>query len=327
MRVFLTGATGLIGRQLVPSLLSSGHTVLCVSRDPTRARELLPRAVEIIGADPGLPGVWQDRAGICDVVINLAGTNVAAGRWTHRRRNRIRRSRLGTTANLVEALVHVDQPVTFISASAAGYYGNTGDRAVGEGAQPGGDFLARLAVEWEHSALRAESENVRVIPLRIGMVLSPQGGALAKMLPLFRLGMGGPLGWGRQFLPWVHIADLVQIIQFVLAQPQLVGPVNASVPSPCRQREFARALGRVLGKPAFLPTPGLALRLVMGQMADLVLLGQRIVPNVLKAAGYPFLFPELDAALEDLLQCPESDSSAHHESVSLELPRSKSGQG
>ncbi len=319
MRVFLTGATGLIGCRLVPRLLAEGNTVLCVSRDPTRARHLWPEEVEIIGADPCLPGVWQDRAALCDAVINLAGANVAQGRWTRQRRSRIRRSRLGTTAHLVEALARVDQPVTFISASAAGYYGNTGDQAVGERAQPGEDFLARLAVEWEHSALRSESETVRVIPLRIGVVLATEGGALARMLPIFRAGMGGPLGGGRQFLPWIHVEDLVEIILFILKEPHLVGPINASVPSPCRQGDFARTLGRVLGKPAFMPTPAWILKILMGDLAAIVLSGQRVIPNVLKAAGYPFRFPELEEALTDLMNPAESGPSADNKGVGLEL--------
>ncbi len=301
MRVFLTGATGLIGRRLVPGLLSAGHTVICVTRDPVAAREVLAGDVEIIGADPCLPGVWQDRAGICDAVVNLAGASVADGRWTRRRKQLIRRSRLGTTANLVDALARVGHPVTLISGSAVGYYGNTRDRAVGESAQPGDDFLARLAVEWEHSALRAESESVRVLTLRSGIVLAAEGGALGRMVPIFRAGLGGALGSGRQFMPWIHIEDLVGIIMFALDNPGLTGPVNAAVPAPCRQKEFARALGRSLGKPAVLWTPGFVLRFLWGEKAGMVLAGQRVVPNVLKAAGFPFKFLELEAALADLL--------------------------
>ncbi len=301
MRVFVTGATGLVGSRLVPQLLAAGHGVLCVSRDPARARQILPAGVELIGADPGLPGVWQDRAAICDAVINLAGAPVAAGRWTSGRKQLIRRSRLGVTSHLAGTLVRSDHPVTFISASAVGYYGDTGETAVGERAQPGNDFLARLAVEWEHTALQAESESVRVVLLRIGAVLAPGGGILGRMLPMFRAGLGGPLGAGNQYLPWIHIDDLVGIIMFLLGQAEVAGPVNAAVPAPCRQRDFARTLGKVVGKRAWLPAPGWALRLLLGEMAGMVLAGQRVVPNVLKAAGYPFRFPELEPALNDLL--------------------------
>ncbi len=302
MRVFVTGATGLVGRRLVPRLLAAGHTVLCVSRDPTRARTLLPAEAELIGADPGLPGVWQDRAAICDAVVNLAGSPVAAGRWTRARKQAIRRSRLGVTSHLARTLVRSEHPVIFISASAAGYYGDTGETAVGERAQPGNDFLARLAVEWEHTALQAEAEAVRIVLLRMGAVLAPEGGVLGRMLPLFRAGLGGPWGTGRQYLPWIHIEDLVGVILFVLEGSAVVGPVNVAVPAPCSQREFARTLGRVLGRPARLPSPGWVLRLLLGEMADLMLTGQRVVPNALKAAGYSFAFPDLEPALRDLLE-------------------------
>ncbi len=312
MRVFITGATGLVGRRLVPRLLAAGHTVLCVTRDPTRAKEILPAEAELIGADPGLPGVWQDRAAICDAVVNLAGAPVAAGRWTHTRKQAIRRSRLGVTSHLARTLIRSEHPVIFVSASAAGYYGDTGDNAVGERAQPGNDFLARLAVEWEHTALQAEAEAVQVVLLRIGAVLAAEGGVLGRMLPLFRAGLGGPLGTGRQYLPWIHIEDVVGVILFILEGSAVAGPVNAAVPAPCSQREFARTLGRVLGKPARLSAPAWVLRMLLGEMAGMVLTGQRVVPNALKAAGYSFAFTELEPALRDLLgaQCGQPTTKA-----------------
>jgi len=301
MRVFMTGGTGLVGRRLVDALLERDHVVLCVSRVATRARAVLPPDVEIIGADCGLPGVWQQRARICDAVVNLAGEPVAGGRWTNARKQAIRRSRLGVTSLLAQALVQAEHPVTFISASAVGYYGSTGETAVGEGAQPGSDFLARLAVEWEHTALQAEAEAVRIVRLRIGLVLDPAGGALARMLPAFRAGLGGPLGSGRQFVPWIHRDDLVAAILFVLDHGKIEGPVNAAVPEPCRQKEFALALGSAVGKPARLPAPGWVLRLMLGEMAGMVLAGQRAVPRALRAAGFNFAHPDLEPALADLL--------------------------
>ncbi|MFH2052778.1 MAG: TIGR01777 family oxidoreductase [bacterium] len=301
MRVFLTGGTGLIGRQLIPLLMQRGATVLCLSRDPASARAVLPAGVEIVGGDPNLPGVWQDRAALCDAVVNLAGESVGSGRWTSGRRMRLRRSRLATTAHVAEAVAQASQPVVLVNASAVGYYGDARDRALGEDAQPGQDFLARLAVEWEHSALQAERDGVRVALLRIGVVLAPDGGALDRMIPLFRLGLGGPLGSGRQYFPWIHIRDLVEAILFIIDEPRIEGPVNAVVPSPPRQKEFARALGRALGKPAVLPAPAIALRLLLGRQADLLLFGQRALPNVLKTHGFRFRFPELEAALADVL--------------------------
>lgn len=301
MRVFVTGGTGLVGRVVIPLLLDRGDEVLCVTRDPARARDVLPRAVEILGADPTMPGDWQDRLGTCDAVINLAGSPVADGLWSAKKKHRIRRSRLSTTENVVDALAACGKPVVLASASAVGYYGNRGEDALGENSEPGSGFLARLAVEWEHTALKAEKENVRVALVRVGVVLSAEGGALAKMLPAYRLGLGGPLGNGKQYFPWIHIRDLARLLIFVLDQDQVAGPVNAAVPDPPRQKEFARALGGALGKPAFMPVPGIGLKLAMGELAGILLASQRVVPNVLKAAGFKFEFAELEKALDDLV--------------------------
>lgn len=301
MRVFITGGTGLVGRALTPLLLDRGDEVLCLSRDPARARKVLPAGVDILGGDPTMLGDWQDRLATCGGVVNLAGSPVADGLWTHRKKQRIRRSRLATTENIVTALAACDGPVVLVSASAAGYYGDQGDTALGESSEPGSGFLARLALEWEHTALKAERDNVRVALIRIGVVLSEDGGALARMLPAFRLGLGGPLGGGRQFFPWVHIRDLVRLIAFVLDHGEIRGPVNAVVPDPPRQKEFAAALGSALGKPAFVPLPGFVLRSMMGEIAGVLLDSQRAVPYALKATGFKFEYGELDKALGDLI--------------------------
>jgi len=248
-----------------------------------------------------MPGVWQDRLGTCEGVINLAGSPVAAGLWTGRRKQLIRRSRLSTTGNVVEALNACDRSMVLASASAVGYYGNRSNVALGENSEPGAGFLARLALEWEHTALKAERENVRVALIRIGVVLSAEGGALARMLPAFRLGLGGPLGSGKQYFPWIHIRDLARLLIFVMDQKDVQGPVNAAVPDPPRQKDFARALGRAVGKPAFLPVPGFVLKMTLGELAGVLLASQRVVPNVLKAAGFKFEFAELDKALDDLI--------------------------
>jgi uncharacterized protein (TIGR01777 family) len=301
MRVFVTGATGLVGRAVSNMLLDRGDEVLCVSRDPARAREVLPAGVEILGGDPTLPGVWQDRLATCTAVVNLAGSPVMDGWWTRSQKHRIKRSRLATTENIVTALATCDSPAVLASASAVGYYGNRGEAALSESSEPGNGFLARLALEWEHTALKAEHDQVRVAVIRIGVVLSTEGGALAKMLPAFRLGLGGPLAGGRQFFPWVHIRDLARLFLFVLDQEQIRGPVNASVPDPSRQKEFAAALGHAVGKPAFMPVPRFVLGCMMGEMADVLLDSQRVVPNVLKATGFRFEYGELEKALGDLI--------------------------
>lgn len=301
MRILVTGGTGLVGRHLIPLLLERGDEVLCLSRDPGRARDVLPEGVSILGGDPGLPGDWQDRLATCDGVVNLAGASVAEGRWTSGRKQKLRRSRLGATDNVVQALAGVEKPVVLVSASAVGYYGDRGGEALDERSEPGQDFLARLALEWEHTARNAESEMVRVVLMRIGIVLAADGGALEKMIPPFKLGLGGPLGSGRQYFPWIHVRDLVRAIMFALLEPQLSGPVNAVVPDPPTQGEFARELGRHLKKSSRLPAPTLALKLLLGEKADLLLASQRAVPNALKAAGFRFEFGDLDKALADLI--------------------------
>jgi uncharacterized protein (TIGR01777 family) len=301
MKVFLTGGTGLVGRAIVRLLLDRGDEVLCLTRDPAGARGRLPAGVEILGGDATGPGDWQDRLAGCDGVINLAGTPIAEGLWTGKKKQKIRRSRLATTENIVKALTGSEKQVVLASASAVGYYGDRGEEALSETAESGQGFLARLAVEWEHTAQKAEAENVRVALVRIGVVLANEGGALAKMLPAFRFGLGGPLGSGKQYFPWIHIADLARLFLFVLDQPGISGPVNAVAPDPPRQKEFAAALGQELGKPAFMPLPASLLRAGMWEMADVLLSSQRVTPNVLKAAGFKFEFGELDQALADLL--------------------------
>jgi len=290
-----------VGRRLIHGLVGRGDAVVCVTRDPARARDLVPPGVELVGAEPSLAGGWQDRLASCDAVVNLAGESVADGRWTAARKRRMRRSRLATTDNVAAAVAGAGHPVTLVSASAVGYYGDGGEHALGEDAQPGQDFLARLAVEWENTARKAEREEARVVLLRIGVVLAADGGALPVMLKPFRLGLGGPLGGGRQYLPWIHIEDVAGAILFALDTPALAGPVNATVPNPPTQAEFARVLGRAVGKPAALPAPAFALRLLLGEKADLVLKSQRAVPNALRANGYKFRYTELEKALADLL--------------------------
>lgn len=301
MRVFITGGTGLVGRRLIRQLRARRDEVVCLTRDAARAREILPADVQIIGADPALVGPWQDRLLACDAVVNLAGESVGEGRWSRQKKSRIRRSRLAVTGHIATVLARSERPAVLVNASAVGYYGDQGATALGEDHEPGHDFLARLAVEWEHTASKAATHQIRVVMVRIGVVLAPEGGALARMVPMFKLGMGGPLGSGRQYFPWIHAEDLVQIILFSLDNDQVRGPLNAVAPDPPLQKEFAAALGRAVGKSAWLPTPGLALKILLGEKADLLLASQRATPNLLKAAGFRFRFGELDKALGDLL--------------------------
>lgn len=300
LEIFVTGGTGLVGRHLIRRLVERGDQVVCLSRSREYAQSVLPAAVEIIEANPVIPGDWQNRPSQCDAVINLAGEPVFDGYWTKGQKRKIRRSRLSSTFNVIESIEKCDHPLTLINASAVGYYGDGGLEALPETSQPGNGFLARLACEWEHTAMQGESENVRVVMVRIGIVLSLDGGALPKMIKPFNMGIGGYLGNGRQYFPWVHIHDLVETIFFTLDNDALSGPVNASVPTPPTQKEFTRILAQAIDKPVRLPVPGIALKLLLGERAETLLHSQRVVPNVLKASGFRFKFNELDEALADL---------------------------
>lgn len=302
MRIFVTGGTGLVGRRLCALLVARGDQVECLTRDPAAAATRLPAGVIGCDGDPAESGPWQDRVRAADAVINLAGESVGEGLWTRGKIRRIRRSRLAGTRNLVAAIAAADQPQILISASATGYYGDQGDRALGETAGPGDGFLARLAVEWENAAREAECERVRVVLLRFGAVLDPGGGMLAKLLGPVRAGLGGRLGSGRQYVPWIHAGDLARAVLFVLDQPGVAGPVNVVAPDPPTQARFVAALAAAVGRTPGLPAPAFALRLLLGRKAEIVLSSQRAVPNALRAAGFRFEFADLDAALRDLLR-------------------------
>ena len=301
MRVLLTGGTGLIGRAVVRALLERGDEVVCVTRDRKRALSRLPRPVAIVAADPTLPGDWQAAVADSDGVVNLAGEPILAGRWTRARKRRIRESRLLATRHVAGAVAAAERPRVLVSASAVGYYGDGGREPLYEERGPGRGFLGRLAHEWEGAALPAESAGKRVVRLRIGVVLSRDGGALPRLLLPYRLFLGGPLGNPRAYFPWIHVHDLVRAILFCLDRDDLAGPVNAVAPDPPTQREFAAALGRVLGRPAVLPVPAPLLRIVLGEMSETVLDSLRVVPKALRARGFGFEFRDLETALRHLV--------------------------
>jgi uncharacterized protein len=301
MRVFVTGATGFIGRALVPLLQREGHSVVAWARSESRARSLLGAGVEILGADLGSQTV-ADALSRCDAVVNLAGEPLMGGRWTAARRETLRKSRVGTTNMLVQAIAAASpRPGVLVSGSAVGYYGDRGDERLPETAAPGGDFLSHLCQDWEAAAQKAEILGVRVVLLRTGVVLGRAGGALAQMLPPFQFGAGGPIGSGRQFLPWIHLHDLVKIISVALADSRYRGPVNGVAPEEVTSRGFAKALGRALRRPAILPLPSLLLRVIFGKAATVLLASQRVEPKVLAQATFEYEFPTLDAALKDIL--------------------------
>ncbi len=303
MRVVVTGATGVIGRALVGALLARGDDVVALSRDQRRARAALGDAVEVHAWPEPKQAPPPETALIgADAAVNLVGEPVAQ-RWTEAAKQAIRDSRVLGTRSLVaglHALADERRPRTLVSQSATGFYGPRDDRPLDEEAPPGSDFLAEVVVAWEREA-SAAALAMRVVATRTGVVLSRSGGALAKMLPPFRLGVGGPVAGGRQYVPWVHLDDVVGALMRCLDDPEIQGPVNVTAPNPVTNAELSRALGRVLGRPAMLPVPALALRLLYGEMAQIVTTGQRVVPRRLEQLGYRFRHSEIEGALRDVL--------------------------
>ncbi len=297
MKIAVTGASGLVGQTLVPFLEAGGHEVLRLVRtSPSSAAE--------VAWDPEQGAIDAARLDGVAAVVHLAGENLAQGRWTEAKKARLRSSRIDATRLLARALVGLARkPAVLVSASAVGYYGDRGADWLDETSPPGSDFLARLCVEWEEATEDVARAGVRVVRLRSGLVLSPRGGALAKMLPLFRAGLGGMLGPGTQYVSWIAIHDLVAVIASALSTPGLEGPLNATSPSPATNRELAETLGRLLRRPTFARVPAFALRLGIGELADATLLaGQRVRPATLLATGFPFGSPTLSEALRHVLE-------------------------
>ena len=302
MRVTITGATGLIGSALVDALRQRGDEVTVLSRDPDRAREKFGGGVLAFAWEPeGAPVPAEALAGR-DGVVHLAGENIAQ-RWTKAAKRRIVESRERGTRNVVDGLAAADpRPPVLVSASGVGYYGFRGDEPLDEQATLGSDFLASVVAVWEREADRASASGVRVVKLRNGVVLDAHGGALSKMLPPFKAGVGGPVAGGRQYLPWIHLDDVVGMILQALGDENWSGAINATAPEPVSNAEFSKALGRALHRPAVAPVPALALRALYGEMADLVVHGQRALPRRALELGYAFRHPDLDEALRSALR-------------------------
>ena len=305
MRLLITGGTGLVGRKLAKTAADAGHQVLVLSRSVQRATLVLPGSVTVLQGDPAHPGPWQEEAAACQAIVNLAGESLFAKRWNTAFKAVLRCSRVESTRRVAEVFSRKDcQAHVLVSASAVGYYGDSERVAFREDAPSGSGFLAALCAAWEAEAGRATEQGARVVTLRIGVVLARAGGALAKMLPAFRWFLGGPIGSGRQIMSWIHVDDLAGLIQHVLETDSLSGPVNATAPHPVTNREFSRTLGRVLGRPSFVRTPRFAIKCALGEAADVVLKGQRVLPAKAEQSGYRFKFPDLEAALRDLLSRP-----------------------
>ena len=297
MNILVSGSHGFIGSALIPSLTTGGHRVIRLVRSPSPTRE------GEVSWDPARETLATARLGPIDALVHLAGENLAAGRWTAARKASIRESRIRGTRFLCETLAQLPHPPkVVICASAIGYYGDRGEELLTEESSAGSGFLAQLCQDWEAATEPAVKRGIRVVNLRTGIVLSPAGGALAKMLLPFKLGVGGRLGSGVQYMSWVSIDDVVGAIDYALANESLSGPVNVVAPTPVTNREFTKTLGRVLSRPTVLPAPAFVLRLVLGQLADEALLSSaRVSPTKLLVKGYHFRYPNLEAALRHVL--------------------------
>ena len=313
MRILITGGTGLIGRALVASLSGEGHEVIVLTRNPDRAGDL-PDGARPVGWDAETPDGWGElltpapgkgvEGGVG--IVHLAGESVAEGRWTDAKKRAIRDSRVVSTQAVAAAVEAAAQrggepPHFLLQASAVGYYGDRGDEVLTEASDPGDDFLAEVAKEWEAASAPVETFGVRRVLLRTGVVLDDDGGALPRMALPFKLFIGGPLGDGSQWVPWIHQRDEVGAIRFLLARNDASGPYNLTAPQPVTNRELSRTLARVLHRPCLMPVPKTMLNLAFGEMAEIFLASQRVMPQRLEEAGYTFRHPSVGGALEDLL--------------------------
>ena len=297
MKLVVTGASGFIGSVLSSRLLDKGHTLTLLTRlaprDPSTSTKIWRHWT------PGTPGDWETILDGADGVINLAGEPIAARRWTAQQKERIVTSRIETTRGLVGAIAKAQQkPKFLLNSSAVGYYGPRGDEPINEDAQVGAGFLAETTREWEEEAKKAEPLGVRVICLRTGIVLGREGGALAKMVPPFKFYVGGPPGAGTQWVSWIHMEDEVGLILYLIESSQASGAVNATAPNPVTMKEFCQTLGKVMGRPSWVPVPAFVLRLTLGEMAEMLLTGQRVIPAAAQKLSYQFRYPTLFEALQ-----------------------------
>lgn len=296
MKILLTGGTGLIGRHLCQLWLAQGHEIYVWSRNPNKVKSIFGHTVHAVKTLSELNQV------ALDAVINLAGAPIADKPWTRARRTLLRNSRIALTDELVAWLgQQPHQPEVLISGSAVGWYGSGGDLFLSEDSpQQSQDFATQLCADWESSALKAQALGIRVVLIRTGLVLTGQGGFLARLIPLFQFGLGGKQGNGQQWMPWIHIDDEIGIIDFMLHHQQCSGPYNGCAPNPVRNQDFAKVLGKHLRRPVFLAAPGFALKMLLGEMAELILGGQRLQPKRVLEAGYRFKYEQLEMALKAL---------------------------
>ncbi len=324
MRIFVTGATGLIGRRLVAARLARGDEVTALSRSAGRARKTLGdhESLSVVEGDAAESGSWTEAIDGCDAVVHLAGAGLADRRWTAKYKAEIRSSRVDSTALIARTIADAARPPkVWVNGSAIGYYGDTGDQTVTEATSSGHDFLAELCVDWERAA--AGAPGVRTVLLRTGVVLDAEGGALPEMMRPLKLFVGGPMGSGRQYVSWIHHRDLVGLIEFALDDARVSGPLNGTAPYPVRNRMLMHELGRALHRPSWLRAPGFALRIVIGEFAQALLASQRVAPAAAQRLGYHFQFETLEPALKQLLHGEEEDDDGPGERA----PRVRSARG
>ncbi|HMB82312.1 MAG TPA: TIGR01777 family oxidoreductase [Vicinamibacterales bacterium] len=295
MKIIIAGGTGFLGRPLTTALADDGHELVILTREPRDSG-----GARVVRWNPnGEIGAWASEIDGAGAVVNLAGEPIAGKRWTAAQKQRILDSRVDATRSLTAAIrAAAAPPPVFVSGSAVGYYGPLGDEIATEATPAGSDFLARVCLQWEQEAMRATSDRTRVACIRTGIVLERDGGALPQMLPPFWFGAGGPVGSGRQYWPWIHRDDWIALVRWAIATPAATGAINATAPHPVTNKTFADALGRAMHRPAFMPAPGFALRLLLGEMADALLLsGQNAVPAKAERAGFAFRYARVDEAL------------------------------
>ena len=305
LMIVIAGGTGFLGRALATTFVVDGQQVTVLTRkrsSATASSASIARVEWHPDGEAGQAGAWMNTIEGAEAVVNLAGESIASGRWTARRKAQLVESRLHATRGLAGAIAAAaNPPAVFVSASAIGYYGDRGDEVLSEASAPGSDFLANLCVQWEREAMRAKSPRTRVAVIRTGIVLDPTGGALAKMLPPFKMFVGGPLGSGRQYMSWIHLTDWVRLVRWVVGSDPARGPINAAAPEPVTNREFAKALGAALHRPSLLPAPAFALRALLGEMAGpLLLASQRVIPARALELQFEFSSPRLQPALHAL---------------------------
>lgn len=306
MRVFLTGGTGLVGTRIVKKLVERGDQPVVLTRNANKAQKTFGSGVEIVEGNPKEAGEWVHIASGCEGAINLAGANLFDKRWNDSFKQEMRESRLLTTEHLVQAMAAqpsaTGKAKALVSTSAIGYYGPQEEEELTEDNPPGSDYMAKLCLDWEKQAMEASEKGVRVTLPRVGIVLDKEGGALATLWTPFKLGIGGKVGSGKQWMSWIHHEDLTNLYLFLLDNENAQGPYNATAPNPVRNKEFTKALGRAMKRPTILPVPAFMLRLALGEVADVVAKGQRVLPKKALDQGFSFQFPQIEEALLDIVR-------------------------